>query len=61
MAEHRRDPRIDVPDADAAEQERDWSDEAEDEERPDHIELDVPEADALEQARGVPEEDDEWR
>jgi hypothetical protein len=49
----------DVPDADAAEQEREW-DEHEDEPRRRHIPPDAPEADYLDQMRDADLDDEDW-
>jgi hypothetical protein len=52
----------DVPEADAQEQEQDWT-ESDAENAPKNIPVDVPEADAIEQSQSVPldEEDEDHR
>jgi len=52
----RRDPT--APEADAAEQSRDWKDPASDE-TPRHFDVDVPINDALDQSRDAPLDDEE--
>jgi len=58
-----KDPRraevpVDAPEADVAEQSRDWDDDAD--ERPEPIPIDTPEADFLDQKRSADLDDDEW-
>jgi hypothetical protein len=59
--EERQDLPLDAPEADAAEQRREWDDEEpdKDDEKARHVPPDIPEADYLDQAReaGLEEED----
>jgi hypothetical protein len=55
--DERRKVPVDAPEADVAEQSRDWKDD--DDERPTPIPIDTPEADFLEQERSAGLDDDE--
>jgi hypothetical protein len=56
--DEKREVPVDAPEADVAEQSRDWKDD--DDERPIPIPIDTPEADFLEQKRSADLDDDEW-
>ena len=56
--DEKREVPVDAPEADVAEQSRDWKDD--DDERHPSIPIDAPEADFLEQERSADLDDDEW-
>jgi hypothetical protein len=55
--DEKREVPVDAPEADVAEQERDWKDD--DDDRPKPIPIDAPEADYLEQERSAGLDDDD--
>lgn len=56
--DQKREVPVDAPEADVAEQSREWKDD--DDERRPRIPIDAPEADYLEQKRSAGLDDDEW-